>query len=77
MDEVIVQLCRGRFLTITEISILLDRKERTIRSLYISRLCKENGPLQRRYPTLNDPRQQYTAKEANPLLTIPPHPPHR
>ena len=63
MNEVIVQLCRGRFLTMAEIAILLNREEITMRNLYLPRLCKEDGPLRRRYPMVNDPRQQYTAKE--------------
>ena len=65
VDEVIVRLCRGRFLTMPEIAELLNRKEKNVRDVYLSRLCKEDGPLRRRYPMLNDPRQQYTAKEAS------------
>ena len=64
VDEVIVQLCTGRYLTIPEIANLLNRNEKKVRDIYIPRLCKEDGPLRRRYPMPNDPRQQYTAKEA-------------
>ena len=63
MNEVIVQLCRGRFLTMEEIATLVGREEKYVRDECLSRLCKEDGPLRRRYPMVNDPRQQYTAKE--------------
>ena len=63
MNKVIVQLCRGRFLTMAEIAALVGREEKYVRDDYLSSLCKDDGPLRRRYPMVNDPRQQYTAKE--------------
>ena len=63
LDNVIVQLCRGCFLTVAEIAILIGREEKYIRNVYLPRLCKTDGSLRRRFPTVNDPRQQYTAKE--------------
>ena len=58
LDTVILDLCKERFLSMIEISVLLKRDEKTIRN-YLARLCRD-GFLTRRYPTINDPRQQYT-----------------
>ncbi len=64
MDEMIISLCRGRFLSMTEISILLGREEKTISNNYLTRLCR-NGLLIHKYPMANDPRQQYTSKDCD------------
>ena len=58
LDTVILDLCKERFLSRTEITALLSRDEKNIRR-YLTRLCRD-GFLTRRYPTINDPRQQYT-----------------
>jgi len=60
VETVIVKLCQGRFLSMSEIAFLIKRGENTVRNHYLSRLCK-SGALVRQYPTINDPRQRYTA----------------
>ena len=64
MDKIIVSLCRGRYLYMSEISILVDREVKTISNNYLTRLCRD-GLLSHKYPMANDPRQQYTSKDSN------------
>ncbi len=58
MDDIILALCKGRYLSMAEITLLVKREEKTIINNYLSRLVK-NGYLRHRYPVANDPRQQY------------------
>jgi ATP-dependent DNA helicase RecG len=60
MEQIILRLCYGRFLTMEQIGVLLDRNARGIRNRFLRSLVTE-GRLTPRYP--NDPthpRQAYT-----------------
>ncbi|RYD32718.1 MAG: AAA family ATPase [Verrucomicrobiaceae bacterium] len=60
LEDVIVKVCDGHFVTIGSLAKILDRGERTLRQDYLSRLCKEKR-LRRAFPdTPNHERQAYT-----------------
>jgi hypothetical protein len=60
VEDLIVQLCEGHFITISSLAKILNRGERTLRQDYLSKLCKEHR-LKRAFPdTPNDERQAYT-----------------
>lgn len=49
MDQIIIALCQGRYLTIPQIAAYLGRKLKTVQDVYLPRLL-EAGRLVRRYP---------------------------
>jgi hypothetical protein len=60
LEEIIVQLCEGHYITIRSLALILDRGERTLRQDYLSKLCKEQR-LRRAFPdTPNHEKQAYT-----------------
>jgi ATP-dependent DNA helicase RecG len=60
LEEIIVQLCEGHYITIRSLAQILDRGERTLRQDYLSKLCKEQR-LRRAFPdTPNHEKQAYT-----------------
>lgn len=63
MEDALVALCRGRFLSIKVLAQLLNRAPDTLRVHYINRLIGK-GLLQARFPQLpNHPHQDYQATE--------------
>lgn len=57
--EIILKLCAGRYLSLAELSELLNRKSNGLRNVYLSPLVRE-GLLTRRFPNdANHPRQAY------------------
>lgn len=61
VEEVVVALCQGRFLTSEQIAGLLNRNPERVRDVYLSKLVKE-GRLNMRFPEApNSPNQAYTA----------------
>lgn len=61
VDEIIVNLCQGRYLNIKVLGSLVGRAETYLRQNYLNRLVT-SGQLQRAFPAKpNDPRQAYTA----------------
>ncbi|MEQ1653133.1 MAG: ATP-binding protein [Hyphomicrobium sp.] len=66
MEEAILELCRGRFLTLAELAALLDRSAPNLRSTYLTPLT-QSGRLRYRYPGApNRPDQSYTAADEAP-----------
>jgi ATP-dependent DNA helicase RecG len=61
MEQVILDLCHGRYLTSQEIGLLLNRNPKNLRDRYLTPLS-ESGRLTRKYPKANDPSQAYTTK---------------
>ena len=60
LEEVIVSLCEGHFITIKSLAQILGRGERTLRQEYLSKLCKDRR-LRRAFPdTPNHEKQAYT-----------------
>ncbi|MFC1595980.1 RNA-binding domain-containing protein [Candidatus Margulisiibacteriota bacterium] len=60
MKEIIKELCRDKFVTISCLAKLLNRNVRTLRSRYLSKMVK-NHDLDLAFPkTPSDPRQAYT-----------------
>ncbi|MFT4940999.1 MAG: ATP-dependent DNA helicase RecG [Paraglaciecola sp.] len=58
--QVIIQLCNKRFITLTNLSVLLDKKSDTLRKNYLNPLVAEEK-LRLAYPTKrNHPKQAYT-----------------
>ena len=63
MRQIIVSLCRGRYLTTAQLARLLSRNAMKLRDRYLSPLCEE-GRLKRRFPQEpNRPDQAYTTME--------------
>jgi ATP-dependent DNA helicase RecG len=61
INQVIVKLCSNRFITLIDLSALLDRKPDTLRKIYLNPLVAEEK-LRLAYPTRrNHPKQAYTA----------------
>lgn len=67
VEQIIISLCRGRWLTIRELAELLGRDSEALRKHYITRLLRQ-GHLLPRYPHHpNHPEQAYqTAESPNP-----------
>jgi ATP-dependent DNA helicase RecG len=62
MDEIILNLCAIKPLTLKELSELLNRQMDPLRKKYISRLLKE-GKLELLYPEqVNHPKQAYMTR---------------
>lgn len=60
LEEVILRLCEGHFITIRSLASVINRGERTLRQDYLSKLCRENR-LRRAFPdTPNHEKQAYT-----------------
>jgi hypothetical protein len=49
MEAAIVELCRGRYLTLTELSELLNRASQNLRKKYLTPMVR-TGKLRFRYP---------------------------
>ncbi len=63
--KVIIELCKGRFLTVESLSSLLNRNPAGIRNQYLTPMVRE-GVLRLRYPeTPNRPDQAYTSVEGS------------
>jgi ATP-dependent DNA helicase RecG len=61
-QDIILQLCAGRYLSLPQLAELLKRKPVTLRTSYISPMLSQ-GLLELRYPEqLNHPRQAYTSR---------------
>ncbi|CAK8723361.1 HTH arsR-type domain-containing protein [Candidatus Electrothrix laxa] len=61
MQEVLLTLLKGQFVTMSCLVELVQRGPETLRSLYLTRMVRE-GELEIAFPrTPNDPRQAYTA----------------
>jgi predicted HTH transcriptional regulator len=64
VDAVILELCRGRYLTPRDLSRLLNRSQKTLSNHYLSRLVRAKH-LSLKYPdTPSHPDQAYTTNEA-------------
>lgn len=62
VQRVILQLCSGRFLSVRQLAALLDRRDETLRSQYLTPML-EQGLLELRYPnTRNHPDQAYRTR---------------
>lgn len=59
MEAVILDLCRGRYLTPPEIAALVKRNPHKLRDRFLTPLS-ESGRLLRKHPKPNDPNQAYT-----------------
>jgi hypothetical protein len=60
LEEVILRLCEGHFMTIKCLAHILQRREKTLRQDYLAKLCKEQR-LKRAFPdTPNHEKQAYT-----------------
>ena len=63
MEATILELCRGRFLTVAQLAALLDRSAPNLRGAYLTPMT-QSGQLRYRYPDApNRPDQAYTAAE--------------
>jgi len=49
MRQTILSLCRGRYLSLRDLSALLNRTAETLRDGYVSKMVRE-GALELRYP---------------------------
>jgi ATP-dependent DNA helicase RecG len=61
MEQIILDLCQGRYLTAHEIGALVHRNPKNLRDRYLTPLS-ESGQLLRKHPKANDPNQAYTKK---------------
>lgn len=60
--EVILALCRGRFLSLRDLSVLLNRQQESLRGAYISQMVRD-GSLELLHPEApNHPSQAYRTK---------------
>ena len=65
MEEMILQLCQGTFLTHRQLEELLDRSTNTLRVNYLSKMLKM-GQLELRYPDKpTHPNQGYRTKNSS------------
>ncbi len=61
--QIILGLCRGRYLTANDLGELMNRTPQNLRSRFLTPLVEE-GLLIRKYPTEpNRPDQAYTTKD--------------
>jgi ATP-dependent DNA helicase RecG len=66
MQAVILELCRGRFLTLAELAALLNRAGPNLRNKYLTPMVRQ-GTLRLRYPDRpNRPNQAYSAADETP-----------
>jgi ATP-dependent DNA helicase RecG len=64
VQDIILQLCTGRYLSLPQLAELLTRKPVTLRTSYLTPMLAQRL-LELRYPErLNHPRQAYTSKNA-------------
>lgn len=63
--DVILRLCRGRYLTISDLAHLLERKPGTVRDQYVVPM-KESALLVTKYPQSRHPDQAYMTNERAP-----------
>lgn len=61
MEQIILDLCRGRHLTAQELGQLVKRNPKNLRDRYLTPLS-ESGRLLRKHPKASDPNQAYTTK---------------
>lgn len=61
MDEIILQMCSVKALTVKELTELLNRNSDTLRKGYISRLLKESKFVLKYSDNINHPFQAYLA----------------
>jgi len=59
MKQVVLDLCKGRYLGVRVLAGLLNRDANDLRKRVLNELVKERV-LKRAYPRPNDPRQAYT-----------------
>jgi predicted HTH transcriptional regulator len=64
IEALIVDLCRGRFVTLKDLAVALDRSESSLRKHYLNPLV-EQGRLARRYPVPSHPQQAYITPDNN------------
>jgi ATP-dependent DNA helicase RecG len=70
VQDIILQLCMGRYLSLPQLAELLTRKPVTLRTSYLTPMLSQ-GLLELRYPEqLNHPRQAYTSKNAGQAKSI-------
>jgi ATP-dependent DNA helicase RecG len=70
VQDIILQLCTGRYLSLPQLAELLTRKPVTVRTSYLTPMLSQ-GLLELRYPDrLNHPRQSYTSKNAGQAKSV-------
>jgi Putative DNA-binding domain len=70
VQDIILQLCMGRYLSLPQLAELLTRKPVTLRTSYLTPMLSQ-GLLELRYPEqLNHPRQAYTSKNAGQAKSV-------
>lgn len=63
MREVILKVCREKFLTLQQLEVILDRTNSTLRTRFLKKMVEE-GLMELRYPDkLNHPEQAYRTKQ--------------
>lgn len=68
VDAVILKLCSGRYLTLRQLAILLDRNPLTLRTHYLSRLVRDQR-LAQKYPEKpTHPEQAYSTQVTEHIL---------
>jgi ATP-dependent DNA helicase RecG len=69
MEQVLLQLCRGRWLTRHELSVLVNRNSESLRQRFLNPMI-EHGLLQLRYPDKpNRADQAYTVADSTTELS--------
>jgi ATP-dependent DNA helicase RecG len=70
VQDIILQLCTGRYLSLPQLAELLTRKPVTLRTSYLTPMLSQ-GLLDLRYPErLNHPRQAYTSNNAGQAKSV-------
>jgi ATP-dependent DNA helicase RecG len=70
VQDIILQLCTGRYLSLPQLAELLTRKPVTLRTSYLTPMLSQ-GLLELRYPEqLNHPRQAYTSKNVGQAKSV-------
>jgi ATP-dependent DNA helicase RecG len=63
MREVILEVCKERFLTLQQLEVILERTNSTLRTRFLKKMVEE-GLVELRYPDrLNHPEQAYRTKK--------------
>lgn len=60
LEDVLIQLCAGHYITIKCLARIANRGERTLRQDYLSKLCKEQRLRRAFQDTPNHEMQAYT-----------------
>lgn len=63
IEAVILEVCRGVYLTLRELSHILGRSENTVRQNYLSAMTREGRIVLRHPQSPQHPNQAYTARE--------------